>query len=500
MKQKKSGIFSLFARDQKVSAMAYDSAFAALYKFLAVSAVFAILSPIASVFLFEGSILKALFYLLAGYGIQAFLGLLFHYKRVKSLPESSHWKRSISKKLHAITFIPAILLAILAFVEHYKYLKWAFYNTIEVAYDPNPIAPFITAAVVLFLVSAGSVIWFVPHDRIISYKSVWGLASVDAVFFVVFHVFMFYTTTAQAASYIIGTAVFIICAMILLNQSYILKTYEFSSDTVLSPSARIYNITLVMIIAVAAALLFSLVYVIANGIVMLGRMFLFTLVGGFVAEETYAEAEEVAARFDEVVFARGLMGEALAPEFMKVIFGIFIAVVIFAGCYLIFGRGSGFFSRLLSILVSIYNWLLEFFLDPINARWNFNDIDEDTEYLDRVVMDETYEQVDYRPKRRDLTYHDFTRAMAALPNDDARMRYAYAVLVKHWCAMNLGITKSDTPGEICAKLKNKTELPHTEEMTAVFQALQYAGETGLGSENSALLDSMCALVKHYRTI
>ncbi|MBO5274800.1 MAG: hypothetical protein J6I45_09320 [Clostridia bacterium] len=48
MKQKKSGILSLFARDQKVSAMAYDSAFAALYKFLAVSAVFAILSPIAS--------------------------------------------------------------------------------------------------------------------------------------------------------------------------------------------------------------------------------------------------------------------------------------------------------------------------------------------------------------------------------------------------------------------------------------------------------------------
>ena len=90
--------------------------------------------------------------------------------------------------------------------------------------------------------------------------------------------------------------------------------------------------------------------------------------------------------------------------------------------------------------------------------------------------------------------------MAALPNDDARMRYAYAALVKHWCAMNLGITKSDTPREICAKLKRKTELPHTDEMTDIFQALSYAGKDGLGSANQALLDSMCALVKRYRTI
>ncbi len=500
MKKTKSGILARLTQDRKVSALAYDGAFAVLYKALAVAAVFAILAPIARIFLFEGSILKALFYLLVGYAFQALLGKLFRYQPVKELPDNKHWKRSISKKLHAIILIPAILLALLAAGEHYQYLQWAYYNTLEVAYNPSPIGPLVTAAVVLFLVMAGATLWFVPHNRIISYKSVWGLACVDAIFFIVVQVLGASMSGAQSVAYILGTAIFILCAMILLNQSYILKTYEFGSDTVLSPSARVYNISLVLIVAIAAVVIILLIYVMGSGVVMLGKMLLFTLLSGFSGDDAYVEAEEVAAQFDDVVFAQGFMGAAIAPDFMKVIFGIFVAIVIFAGCYLIFGRGSGFFSKLLAILVSIYNWLLEFFLDPINARWNLNDIDEDTEYLDRVVMDEIYEQVDYRPKRRDLTYHDFTKAMAALPNDDARMRYAYAALVRHWCAMNLGITKADTPREICAKLKRKTDLPYTDEMTDIFQALSYAGREGLGESNPVLLDSMCALVKRYRTI
>ncbi len=358
----------------------------------------------------------------------------------------------------------------------------------------------LVSAILFFLCGTGGIaVWFYPMERLSNiYVTIFG----SAVFLAEF-IFAMMSPVKEAAVVITSVcfALFVLCMMVIYNQSNLQRTYRGTVVSVASPSARFYNLLLVLVLLICLVLALGAAYIILSGLYLIGS-FLFFLVmykifyGQEVGSDRkvyeYADPEEVAVDFTKTLVRNG--GNTIMPLFFM------MALVI---VLLVLGSKTGILQK---IVHRIAEALHEFFYTVKLGKQVFIG----TNAADFLEMPGIRNYKDEKKKLQNAAIREYTKMaegtdsykrflsqLSALPDAEAQLNFAYVMLVTV-CRKRCGSMRlSDTPREIEPKVTHLVPKEEIDEITRLFEEVKY-GERELAPHDAArVLEKMCAVIKRY---
>ncbi len=108
-------------------------------------------------------------------------------------------------------------------------------------------------------------------------------------------------------------------------------------------------------------------------------------------------------------------------------------------------------------------------------------------YVDTVTKTKQADDARLRPDR-----FAFSRALKALPDTDARFRYAYEVLITNLADAHIGVSRNQTPLEAAAVVAKKTNIREMDGLTATYAAVTYGRDCHADEADLALV---CGIVE-----
>ncbi len=366
-------------------------------------------------------------------------------------------------------------------------------NQLGFSYDPNSAVPLIAMAVFVFVMAAGSFVWFFPYDRIMTGKAF----LVGVVIFG--SLFALYSTGGSAYTGVIAInfIVYSFCALICTNQYAIGKTYRGTVVSFMTGKTRLYNFALSMLlVGVFLALLFGF-YLIVNGLRVIFLFLLATFLSAIYNDNAgYTEEEEIetgVGNLSEFLFATTDVKSA--PDYWYFIIFVVLSLV-FLGFMLV--KRAPEVRRFLTWLKNSILSFFEMIFRPIadfcapSERGFVNFVDEE----ERMQKEEVQARVRLRAEET-FTLKDFYARLRAIRTPEDRYRYAYRTFVGRMRRIPAFVKKSDTPRRICEKIVESGRVTESETIKAIseeFERIEFADGGADGKTDSAL-ESLCEIIK-----
>ena len=355
---------------------------------------------------------------------------------------------------------------------------------------------------VIVLVSAvsGCAIWFYPLERL---ANVYILLASAVIFFVEFALALLTSQPGTNTVTVLGIAfaVYLICMMIVFNQNSLQQKYRGSVVSVMTPSARMYNLFLVFMLFLCLLGVFAVMYVMLSGLYLLARLVLFYVLykffygvtnpGSEYDEYSYLEGDEAADLF---------MQNAMMDQGDRILISYFFAGTLTLLAVMV-GLRTGALQRALRAAKA---WLVDFFMtifigsdifrssfDPDDAEALYNYKDEKKKLQNADIRD--FEAL------ADSTdnYKLFLQRLGRLKTYDEQLCYAYVMLIRMYKKMNINLKQSDTPREVEKKVARALTAEEIEQITRDFEGIRYANEEKSDAEAAAILNNLCTTIKRY---
>ncbi|MBQ8509275.1 MAG: hypothetical protein IJ493_05135 [Clostridia bacterium] len=408
----------------------------------------------------------------AGYAVQGLVLLAFPKKRT-----NDYAYESTQKYFDRPRAAPALILAVIAALIS-KDMFFQFFLSLvregkfEGTMDSYSLQPFLCAFVLFISAAAGSVIQFMPYHRIMSYRGIIVCSCITVVLVIV-----------SGFSQFIGVcyAVYICCAVIIANQSHIMRAYQSLTVTKITPSARMYNLRTILLALLICAGACAMAYIFVAGLWrILEMLFLFVLYtllrdrGGATGEHQYPSYSS--------------MGEMSNNDSFIGIFQI-VGAVLMIGLlliFLIFGRTMTFRG----FLDGLKRWFNSFIASFMSTE--VYEKSPEINYRDTVetVAVPKKSRVQRAMSRGRLTLHDFNSELSSLKSMEEKLEYSYAVILSLLSDMNLDLRVSDTPRELSHKIENGTTFGQIGVLTDIIERIKYADRPADGEDAERLLNDI----------
>lgn len=357
---------------------------------------------------------------------------------------------------------------------------------------------------VIFLVSAimGCVVWFYPIERL---ANIYFLITGVVIFFIEFALTAVTSQPGANTLSILGVsfAVYLVCMMIVFNQNSLQQKYRGSVVSVMTPSARMYNLFLVFILFLSLLAVFAASYVLLSGLYLIGRLIFVYIMYRFFyssgdAESTYYEYSYLEG--DEA--AELFMQNAMMDQGDRILLSYFFAGTLTALALIVCIK-TGVLRKAVQ---AIRAWLVDFFTTIFIGVDIFKiSFDPDEEEKEDVKNYKDEKKRLQRAEIRDLselvdstdTYRLFMQRLGKLPTYDEQLCYAYSMLIRMYKKMNIPLKSSDTPREIEKKISRALTKEDIEQITRDFESVRYAEVRKSDMEAAETLQKICAGVKRY---
>lgn len=475
------------------------------FNFISVIAVAAIAIPITYMLLGGSGIPHGSFYIpVLTFGVVVF-GYFVQHGMASLLGQRTSRDGLASRKTGTMNgfrisyaILPILIIIALGFLVRFsfdRYLYSLYVNNIIEHYEQLSAYPYM--AMFLFILSAmsGIIIWFYPMERLSNiYIMIVGIALFMIEFALTFTAYFDSTVRTLVGGCF---AVFVSCMMLIYNQSNLQKTYQGSVVSIITPSSRFYNILLVLILLVCLLLAFGLSYVILSGVFLLLRalfyLILYKMFYGYVAPNEnltpydYVDMEEQALKFNREVMDAN--SQYMIAMFLTLAFLVIVAII---------GIRTGALQKIFRYL---YNIIADFFstisigtelikdIDPFDNVYNYKD---QKKKLQRASINDYIKMAEQTDN-----YRAFMQRLAKMPDYEAQISYAYAMLVTVCKKSNVNLKNSDTPREIQSKVTHMIAEDEISEITRNFEAVKYAEFELSPTEASSILNKICAIIKRY---
>ncbi len=473
------------------------SKYVRLYRLFAVSSLYFVLSVCTSG-IYGGSwggvlgLLVNALLLSAGYGLMALWAKIIRLRRKSDTRgyESNGGYFSLGRAL-----VPLIIIGIISFFimklaaqAEYAYAM----NTPGAYYDPNSILPFAVMVFCLVIMAGGTVLWFVPYERLVSQRTVFICVTV------MFGVFVFYMGTAgpMAGVCLMG---YILSAALALNQNSLTKTYRGTVTAFLTPQARRYNMLLALGFVFGVTLLMSVGYIVTVGLATAGKAVLYIIVNSKTAppEVSYDPGEEDrGSLFNLYVF-----GAKKADDSVNYWIFIFFSIAVLLALIIFLCRRQAEIRRLLDSVKRLFLRLVDMIFSPVAGSMTYFAANMRDDVVNYVDTEEKLTQNALRgggrqAERQRESYRSFLAGLRAAGDENARLRYAYSVFVGQLHAVPQLAKKSDTPRQLCGRVKNRRLYPDDEiaEITAAYEKAQYSGGAD-AAEAAAATEKLCRMIR-----
>lgn len=392
--------------------------------------------------------------------------------------------------------IPILFITVIGVLVRFgfdKYLYYLFTSGVINHFDRFSAYPYIVMLLFILCALAGVIIWFYPLERLSNIYVV----IVGTVLFIIEFALSFTAYFDSSSAVLIGVcfAVFVSCMMVIYNQSNLQKTYQGSVVSIITPSSRFYNLLLVGILLIGLLLAFGLSYVVLSGLYLLIRiLFYFILYKtfyGHVSNERYM-AEYVDMEEEAVNFSKRVMNSN--SQYLLSVFFILLFFII----VIIIGVRSGWIQKL-------YRWIYDVLADFFNTIRIGGELMKDSDPYDNVY--------NYRDQKKKLqkaavgdyigmaeqtdNYKAFLQKLGKLPDYEAQISFAYAMLVSVCRRSNVNLKISDTPREVKGKITHMISEEEIAEITRDFESVKYAKSDLSSAEASSVLNKICVVIKRY---
>lgn len=413
-------------------------------------------------------------------------------------------------KYAAISYLVIILLAVPLSLLYDFSMNLMLQNAIISYYDSIHLVFF---DILYFLASAvGIVMWFYPVSRLSNVYVLFG----GAVLFYIetfFTMIMSYTIQSEPASgsftsgisFIsaigIPFVIFNMCILLIFNQSNLQKHYKGSVVSVMTPSARIYNMFLVFLVVLMFFTVSWVVYTIFSGfwliiksIIYVALFRFFNTSGGVgeAREYEYVDSDEVRKKFTRDVLSGNHGDGGILARFVFVIAVIAIIVI---------GIKTGWIFK---VIKRIRDWVA----DVINTFLIGKDIFKNA--FNPAEDDKTYNYKDEKKRIQKAAIRDyslmaeqtddykyFMQQLSRMKNYDEQLCYAYTVLLKMYRKINISLKNSDTPREVENKVSRAMSDARIKKITGDFEKVHYAEIEPDDREAAEILGNICEEVKRY---
>lgn len=474
--------------------------FELFYKLVAVTAVICGLSALPITFIVEfmgarsfSAILLPICFLILGYVLQSLYAAGAKLQRVKNATHSyENTGRYFKPEKSIIAIVICIGIAIIVFVASFGVMKLQALNGKIPYYDPLSPMPYVTAGISLLFMIIGVALWFYPYDRIITLLNFLYLCVIQLVV-------MIFTSGGTLVTNILF-AIFLFCSCIVMNQSYVDRMIGATDMGAATGNMRIYNISLVVMVAICALFLTAVAFTIVLGFYLLGRMLLYMTLSAIFKEtgKQYYRGSDAAADFNEVVFDLEFLNIE-GSTFGQTILITLILLIIGTALFFIFAKRYNLVGRFKRFFILLYNSILDFINNLFKKRsredntvaLNYRD---EEQKMDGASVREYNENTDRRER---MTYREFSNRFNSLKNDHEKMIFAYGFLTECWRGMDAPIAISDTPRVIRDKIVSRFEIRDISRITDAFELTHYSDTPPAPGEMKETLTSMCRLAAKY---
>jgi len=399
----------------------------------------------------------------------------------------------------AYAMVPLCLLVIAAVLVYFDMkilLDFCIRNEMIQSLRSPEVYAFIGAGAFLICSVSGVVIWFYPMERLAS--TVVGIVGF-AFFWIEFILGTIFSPREYCTEAVcVCLGVFTICLMVIYNQTNMQQTYRGTVVADVSHAARAYNLLLVLFLLIGCLLVFGIFWILLQGLYIMGT-FLFYLVcykllhipqiDRYRGDYYYPSSEEAMGAFTVHLMNSG------AENVLNLFFALVLVFV-----FLIVGAKTGILWKMIDYVKNaIRDFLLTIKLgkeiidetDPFDSPQEINYKDEKIKLQDALI----YEYMDMAVSTD--KYSLFLRRIAKLPDSQAQLSFAYAMLVTVLRKESSNLRLSDTPREIQGKVKHLVSENDITLITRQFEFVKYGGIDLTDEEASHVLDRMCDVIKRY---
>ena len=474
-----------------------------IYKVIAVFALSCLITPFANLVFFQDGVSPILVFILPlmlltiGYFIQATFAKITKIKRQQQDLSYESNTKYFSITQSALPIAICIGLSIFLYKAVVEYMKYRVVAGIDLMFDLYSVYPFTMMCVGSIIMIMGVVAWFYPYNRMLSMRNLF-------VYFSLFLIGFGFTIFVYEDQFVstICMIMFLLCALIILNQSSILRTIKSTKIGIATAHVRLYNAgtVILFILAVLASLIF--VASILVGLTVVGMFLLYLALGvafrdpnDYIAQERAVDG--IIAPSSDVT----VLGLSFGSGYLHALWYLFVLIVVVTILLLIF-RGKinkvlktirDFFGALINNIISLLTDVFFFFSkgdrDEIIEYVNYRDEELDVDKISAKLKMQEFSKKRY-------SYKDYTNKFNSMRTVSEKYKFAYQTLVDCWGNIDFSLRGSDTPRQIKDKVLARTTINEIPEITAIFEQYHY-GNIETDSDIVSKLIVMNKLIEKY---
>ena len=344
-------------------------------------------------------------------------------------------------------------------------------------YDGYSLFPIMMSGSWLISSVLGVYLQFFPYNRIVTFERIGFCTAASALCVLL---------SAGFPLVSIFFIIYAISAIIILNQSHIVRTYNTVTVMRINTSTRLYNMRITLLVLLLATLGGAGVYICVQGLYFLIRLIIYFAIFSIMRLGEFAQTspEQAVQDMNNSVFGNDPDTNIFYLFGFIVIAGVFLTLLV-----------ATRYGIIQSFLAAINRWFRQFIAFFMGGDDDYSE-PEEINYRDVVTKindKKTADKNSFKMSER-LTQREFERRLAAMPDHNERLSYAYFIMLNLMSSLAPTLKKSDTPRELATKINSAVSNDYIDEATELIELIKYAETSSDPNEANAVIARISAFI------
>ena len=373
----------------------------------------------------------------------------------------------------------------------FEYYRQLMLKGLLTTFDEYSIQPFMSQISSFILMGLGVRSAFYPPSQLMSIRRVLISTGVSLLLFT----FLSISYSSQSLSDIVFSfrlvfgicfIIYIICAVIIMNQCVIVRKSLATTVAKIGKNARIYEMRIVIIWMLGTLLVGLFAYMLIGGIWYILKFLVFLILWQLLNHTASQNHQQFnGPEIESAVFeSNNFAGPAMVLGTIVTIIAV-ILMIIFART----GAVQAFFRAISNWLASIIAMIMG--KDTYVPESEINYRDE----IEMLNVPPSARRTQFYTMSGKPTLRDFNSRLGQLKTVEEKLTYSYVVMIELLRELNPSLSHSDTPHELSEKISAAIPISGIDEITDAIELISYAEECPSTKASSDALRAVCAVIE-----
>lgn len=278
--------------------------------------------------------------------------------------------------------------------------------------------------------------------------------------------------------------VYITCAVIIMNQSVVVRKSLGTTVAKIGPNARIYDMKMVLLWMLGTAFAGIFAYILVSGLWYILRFVVLVALWAILSRTRGSHEQLSQESIAETVLGEESFSGVMAIIATLVVIMLTVLTIIFirsVAVQAIFEAIKSWIESVIAMIMGKDSYIPE---SEINYR------DE----IEMLTVPKAVRRIQFTSKRGKTTLRDFRNQLEKLPFEE-KLTYSYVVMIELLRELNPALAPSCTPEELARKIRMSTSVENIDEITRAVELVSYAERTPSAEASKTALDAITAVIE-----